>query len=156
MVVNILSNNIGTEQADKLIAIMASQPNLKTLCGFSGDETELDLSGKSLGAGCATLLAPELNANGALAILNIMGSKLGKQELEKFKAIKETKQLQSICGIASDATEADLSGLGMDAADAAVLAEDIQDKGALVTLDISNNEIGAEGAKLLAPAFQEW
>ena len=40
--VNILSNNIGAEQANKLIAIMASKPNLTTLCGFSGDETELD------------------------------------------------------------------------------------------------------------------
>ena len=40
---NILSNSIGAEQANELIAIMASKPNLKTLCGFSGDETELDL-----------------------------------------------------------------------------------------------------------------
>ena len=88
-----------------------------------------------------------------MSILNIMGNKFGEEQLEKFKAIKESKSLQSICGIASDATEANLSGLGMDAADAAVLAEDIQDKGAMSILDVSNNRIGAEGAKALAPAM---
>ena len=50
--VNILSNNIGAEQANKLIKIMENHSNLKTLCGFSGDETELDLSNKNLSAGC--------------------------------------------------------------------------------------------------------
>ena len=74
-----------------------------------------------------------------MSILNIMGNKFGKEQLEKFKAIKESKSLQSICGIASDATEANLSGLGMDAADAAVLAEDIQDKGALSKMTFTGN-----------------
>ena len=69
-----------------------------------------------------------------------MGNKLGKEELAKLQAImKAHSTLQSLCGIAADATEANLSGLGMDAADAAVLAEDIQDKGALASLDISSN-----------------
>ena len=81
------------------------------------------------------------NDRGALAILNIMGNKLGKEELQKFKDIKESKHLQSICGIASDATEANLSGLGMDAADAAILAEDIQDKGALAKLTWSGGDL---------------
>ena len=89
--VNLLSNQIGVEQAEALLQIKEAKPGLTTLCGLCGDETELDLSYKGLSAGCATLLAPELNANGAL-----------------------------------------------------------------VTLDISNNEIGAEGAKHLAPALQEW
>ena len=93
------------------------------------------------------------SANGALSSVNIMGNKFGKEQLEKFKAIKQSKSLQSICGIASDATEASLSGLGMDAADAAVLAEDIQDKEAMSILDVSKNNIGAEGAKALAPAM---
>ena len=46
------------------------------------------------------------------------------------------KTLQSLCGIAPDATEANLAGPGIDADDAAVLAEDIQDKGALSKLTI--------------------
>ena len=95
----------------------------------------------------ATQMPPTYDS-GALAILNIMGNRLGKEELEKFRTIKESKQLQSICGIASDATEANLSGLGMDAADAAILAEDIQDKGALLSqLDISGNRIDSKQTK---------
>jgi hypothetical protein len=37
--------------------------------------------------------------------------------------------LVSLCGIADDATEADLSGLGMDADDAIVLASELPDRG---------------------------
>ena len=68
-----------------------------------------------------------------------MGNKLGEEELGNFKAIKESKPLQSICGIASDATEANLAGLGMYADDAAVLAEDIRSKGALSKLTFSGS-----------------
>ena len=67
--------------------------------------------------------------------------------------MKAHSTLQSLCGIAADATEANLSGLGMDAADAAVLAEDIQDKGALSILDVSKNRLGPKGAKVLAAAM---
>ena len=67
-----------------------------------------------------------------MSSVNIMGNNFGKEELSKLQiTMKEHKTLRSLCGIASDATEANLAGLGMDAADAAVLAEDIQDKGAL-------------------------
>jgi hypothetical protein len=51
--------------------------------------------------------------------------------------------LVSLCGIGDDATEADLSGLGMDADDAAILASELPDKGALAKLDISSNYIAA-------------
>ena len=48
---------------------MESHSNLKTLCGFSGDETELDLSNKNLSAGCGVLVANEVKNNGALATI---------------------------------------------------------------------------------------
>jgi len=69
-----------------------------------------------------------------------MGNKIGKEELTKLQIImKEHKTLQSLCGIAPDATEANLAGLGIDADDAAVLAEDIQDKGALSKMTFSGD-----------------
>ena len=77
MSVNLLSNEIGAEQANELIKIMESKPNLKTLCGFSGNETELDLSQKGLRAGCAVLVANEVKNNGALTSLNISNNSLG-------------------------------------------------------------------------------
>ena len=54
-------------------------------------------------------------------------------------------------------TEINLSNNKLNAEAAEVLSDGIMDaKGALVTLDISRNAIGAEGAKHLAPALQEW
>jgi hypothetical protein len=50
---------------------------LMTLCGLRGEETELDLSGKKLGPGCAILLAPEMEANGALYQLDISNNQIG-------------------------------------------------------------------------------
>jgi hypothetical protein len=47
--------------------------------------------------------------------------------------------LISLCGIADDATEADLSGLGMDADDAIILASELPDKEAMTRLNLSNN-----------------
>ena len=73
--VNIMCNHIGIEQANEFIKIMESHSNLKTLCGFSGDETLLDLSNKNLGAGlgagCGMLVANEVKNNRELMILDI-------------------------------------------------------------------------------------
>ena len=75
--VNMLNNGIGVEQANALVDIMKSKDNLKTLCGFSGDETELDLSSKRLTPGCAVLVANEVKNNGAVTNLDISNNRLG-------------------------------------------------------------------------------
>jgi hypothetical protein len=80
----------------------------------------------------------------ALSIVNVMGNNIGKEQLGKLQEIMRSKpNLVSLCGIADDATEVDLSGLGMDADDAVILASELPDKGALAKLDISSNCIGA-------------
>ena len=83
-----------------------------------------------------------------MSSVGIMGNQIGKEELSKLQiTMQEHKTLQSPCGIASDAKEADFSGLGMDAAGAAVLAEDIQVKRALSKLTFTGNggQYGSEG-----------
>jgi hypothetical protein len=61
-----------------------------------------------------------------------MGNRIGKEQLAKLQEILCSKpNLVSLCGVTDDATEADLSGLGMDADDAAILASELPDKGAL-------------------------
>ena len=90
---NILSNYIGADQAIKLIAIMASKPNLTTLCGFSGDETELDLSNKNLSAGCAVLVANEVKNNGALASLDLSQNSIPDSEASQIKTACEAKKI---------------------------------------------------------------
>jgi hypothetical protein len=71
----------------------------------------------------------------ALSVTNVMGNKIGKEQLAKLQEIMRSKpNLVSLCGIADDATGADLSGLNMDADDAIVLASELPDKGALSKL----------------------
>jgi hypothetical protein len=48
--VNLLKNNIGVEQARALVIILKEHSTLKSLCGNTGDETELDMSDKMHGA----------------------------------------------------------------------------------------------------------
>jgi hypothetical protein len=79
---------------------------------------------------------------GALSVTNVMGNKIGKEQLAKLQEIMRSKpNLVSLCGIADDATEANLSGLGMDADDASILASELPDKGALSSLSLTKNAL---------------
>jgi hypothetical protein len=62
-------------------------------------------------------------------------------------------RLVSLCGIADGATEVDLSGLKMDADDAAILASELPDKGAMTSLNLAKNYMGADGAEHIAAAI---
>ena len=71
MSANLLHNKIGVERAENLATILKEHATLKSLCGNQGDETELDMGGKKMGADGAIMLAPEIVANGALTSLNL-------------------------------------------------------------------------------------
>jgi hypothetical protein len=220
--VNLLKNDIPLEQAKVLADILNEHPTLKSLCGNNGDETELDMSGKEIGAEGAIMLAPEIagngtlttlilkdnklltpeagkvlsnmlaantvlkeldvssnnwverghknkgdgpgfakelavgiSGNGALSIANVMGNSIGKEMLSMLQEIMHSKpNLVSLCGIADDATEADLSGLGMDADDAIILASELPDKGALSSINLLKNRIPVEQAQELVKIMQ--
>jgi hypothetical protein len=141
--VNLLKNNIPMEQAKALASILKDHPTLKSLCGSSGEETVLDMSGQSIGAEGAIMLAPEIADNRALSVANVMGNRIGKEMLSELQKIMRSKpNLISLCGIAGDATEADLSGVGMDADDAIILASELPDKGKLTLLNLAQNDLG--------------
>jgi hypothetical protein len=76
--VNLLSNDIGVEQAGALVIILKEHPILKSLCGNKGGETELDMSGKMKGAEDAIMLAAEIVDNRALTSLNLADNSLGE------------------------------------------------------------------------------
>jgi hypothetical protein len=79
----------------------------------------------------------------ALSVVNIMGNLIGKDMLSKLQEIMRSKpNLISLCGIADDATEADLSGLGVDADDAITLALELPDKRVMTSLNLANNNLG--------------
>jgi hypothetical protein len=123
---NLLGNYIPVEQAQELVNIMRVKGNLTTLCGLSREETELDFSGQYLGDGDAVLIANDIIDMRALSVANVMGNSIGKETLSKLQEIMRSKpNLMSLCGMADDATEADLSGLMMDADDAIILASEL-------------------------------
>jgi hypothetical protein len=63
-----------------------------------------------------------------------MGNNIGKEQLANTSRDHALKpNLVSLCGIADDATWADLSGLDMDADGAVVLVSELPDKGAIST-----------------------
>jgi hypothetical protein len=82
----------------------------------------------------------------ALSFVNVMGNRIGKEQLSKFQEIVHSNSnLVSLCGIADDATEADLSGLNMDVDDAVTLALELPSKWALTSLNLANNNsIGSQ------------
>jgi hypothetical protein len=64
--VNLLMNNIGVDQAKTLVSILKEHSTLKSLCGNTGNKTELDMSSKMYSAGDSIMLVPEIIDNGAL------------------------------------------------------------------------------------------
>jgi hypothetical protein len=140
---NLLGNSIGVEQAQALLKTKEAKPGLTTLCGLSGDETELDLSGKGLGPGCAILLAPEMEASGSLSCVNLLKNDTPVEQAQELVKIKGSKPaLKSLCGLTMDETELDFSSQRLRAGDAVLLASDIQDMGSLSKLDLSGNDMG--------------
>jgi Leucine-rich repeat (LRR) protein len=157
--VNILSNNIGADQADKLIAIMASKPSLMTLCGFNGDETKLDLSNKDLSAGCGVLVANEVKNNGALTSLNISKNHIGQLTDEQGRVWEDSGS----DGWSVDGKWPDGHSRGnpcrtppaLKAAGVIALAGAISASGALMKVDISANGIASkEAGKALAEVLK--
>jgi hypothetical protein len=75
--------------------------------------TQADFSNKSPGAGGAIIISAWLTHRdkGALSVANVMGNCIGKEQLAKLQEImRANPNLVSLCGIAGDATEADLTG----------------------------------------------
>jgi hypothetical protein len=106
---------------------------------------ELDMSG-------VIALANALPAMGVLSVTNVMGNRIGMEQLAKLQEIMRSKpNLVTLCGIADDATEADLSGIRMDADDAAILASELPDKGALLSLNLSNCKLVSESSNVDVP-----
>ena len=62
----------------------------------------------------------------------------------------------SLCGLKEGQTEANFSNQGLGPEDAMLISLDIQDMGALASLNLANNNLGAEGAQHLAKVLPTW
>jgi hypothetical protein len=153
--VNVLGNSIGVEHAQELITILQAKEKLITLCGFSGDETELDLSNKNWSAGCAVLVANEIIDNGALSVLSFKNNRLLTKEagnilsdmLSANTALKELDLSSNNWGKSYD-LKGDGPGFAQE------LSVGIKDNGALSVLSMKSNSLGVEGAKALAEGLK--
>ena len=84
----------------------------------------------------------------------MMGNGVGKEQLSKMQEMmKAHPTLVSLCGIANEATEADLSAFGMEADDAAVLADELRAKGALTGLDLCRVALDCGAVTLLVASL---
>jgi hypothetical protein len=103
--VNLLENDIGTEHAEVLASILKEHPALKSLCGNKGDETELDVSGKAMGADGAVMLAAEI---------------VGNRAMSKFTFSGDVRDSTPVT-MGTSMAEADFSGKGLGASGAIML-----------------------------------
>jgi hypothetical protein len=124
------------------LARSLEQNTALTALNAASNQIAIDGAGNGDMSGVICLSAA-IRDNRALSIANIMGNRIGKEMLSKLQEIMRSKPNRvSLCGIADDATEADLSGLRMDADDAIILTSELPDKGALTSLDLSSNGLG--------------
>jgi Leucine-rich repeat (LRR) protein len=94
--VNLLDNNIGTTQAHNLTVVLKQHATLKSLCGNKGDEIELDMSDKKMGAEGAIMLAPEIVANGALTSLNLSDNNLSGKHWNGLKYVYDMAGVKAL------------------------------------------------------------
>jgi Ran GTPase-activating protein (RanGAP) involved in mRNA processing and transport len=162
--VNLLTNKIGIHSAKILASMLKEHPTLKSLCGNSGDGTELDMRGKEISAEGAIMLAPEIAGNRALLSLNVASNNLGKLVLAYgwtqtngfYRFIHADGKRQNTHpggkpeGIITLAnaikgnqvmTELNIGSNSLGMLGAIALAGAIPGMGALTTLDISMNKL---------------
>jgi Leucine-rich repeat (LRR) protein len=139
--VHLLENNISVEQAQNLASILKEHPTLNSLCGNSGVETELDMSGKGIGPADAVMLSVEIVGNGALTKFDISKCQLMAAGGKALAVGLKGNQVITDLNI-SDNHLGRNSKYSADTSGIIAIVNAIPDMGALTKLDISNNSIG--------------
>jgi hypothetical protein len=147
--VNLLKSSIGVEQALAIVKIKEAKPNLKTLCGFALEETEVDMSKQGLLPEDAILLASDIPDMRSLSKLDLSGNSIGDMDGEPgVKAIAEALKVNRAI------TEISLASNSFDAECAEILAPAIEASGLLSKLDLSKNKLRSEGLSVVSQALK--
>ena len=85
--------------------------------------------------------------------VNLLKNDIGEAAADVVRAAEQHGKIQTLCGIKPDQKEADFSYQSLKAADAVLLAYDIKVNAPLKSLNLWNNQIGAEGATAIAGAL---
>ena len=148
--VNVLSNKLDMESANLLLKVKAEKPNLRTLCGLTHNETELDLNYHSLGPGGAKLLAAEILVMPSLTSLSLGDNQLGDDGVQALSiGLKESKSLTML-----DLSNRFSSSTTFGPKGAAALASAIGVMASLTQLDARWNDLGEEGKAVLRKAVK--
>jgi hypothetical protein len=149
--INLLKNQIPVEQAQELVKIMRAKEKLVTLCGLRKEETELDLSGQPgqtcLGAGDAVLIANDIHDMGVLTSLNLSSNFLTGIDGDDMSGNMLNPPVHDVIRYTKPIICYPFTGV-------TALANAIPDMRALTSLNLSSNDLEAEGAKVVAEAIK--
>jgi hypothetical protein len=99
----------------------------------------------------------EPKAKGALSSANLLHNDIPFEQAQELVDIMRSKEnLTTLCGLSREETKLDFSGQNLRAGDAVLIANDISDMGALLKIDLSQNQFGSDGIKPLLQLVQEW
>jgi hypothetical protein len=107
---------------------------------LSREETELNFSGQDLGAGDAVLIANDISDMGAMTKFDISSNNIQAEGGKALAAGLKGNQVIMELNISNNRLGYD-SNYGGDTSGVIAIADTIPDMGALLTLNISNNEI---------------
>jgi hypothetical protein len=147
---NLLNNSIGIEQAQHFVTLLKEHPTLKSLCGNTGDETELDMSGKKMGASDVTMLRPEIIGNRSLLRLSLADNDLGGVLPDGWTYDDESKMYYD-----RDSEEQEVPPGGFKPEGFFALADIIKNNRTLLSMNLLNNSIGIEQVQHLATLLKE-
>jgi hypothetical protein len=83
--------------------------------------------------------------------VNLLKNSIGVGQAKDLVSIlKEHPTLKSLCGNKGNETELDMSVKVNGAGDAIMLAAEVVDNRAMTSLNLASNELGVEGAKIIA------
>ena len=143
--IHLLANGFDTEAASMLLKVKEQKPMLRTLCGLTHAETELDYRFKVLKPADAMLLAPEISVMASLTSINLGFNNLGSEGAKAFApAIRDSPSVTSL--------NLEDNHFGPEGAEA--LAPALRNSPSLTSIDLVGNFMGVEGEALLREAVE--
>jgi hypothetical protein len=130
----------------------ASVPFLQSAVASCNQGAVPALSDANLIEGDAVLV--NLRGNTTLVSANLLNNNIRIEQEHIVTVLKEHPTLKSLCGNKGDETELDMSGKDMGVDGAIMLAPEIVANGALTSLNLSSNNLKAEGAEIVAKAIK--
>jgi hypothetical protein len=148
------SNGLLNKDSGRALADSLKGNSILTELDISNNHNEYNSESQD-GPGFAQELAVGIKDNGAISSINLLKNCIPVEQAQELVHIMQTKEmLITLCGLSKEESELDFSGQNLHAGDAVLIANDISDMRAMTSLNLSDNELGAEGAKHIAAGIK--